>query len=554
MMKATAARRGARRAVLSLVAATALLGTSFPALARPLSSEPAVNVLVREVTPSSPAAERAVVALGGTVTNELPIVGGFAAKVPAEVVPVLRSLLSVVSEVVVAGRVSFAGFYGEGTGAASAVYPAVVGADRAWTAGYTGGHVGVAVIDTGINATGDLAGKVVHSEDFSGEGDGVDRFGHGTFIGGLIAGSGAASLGGVKGVAPDADLISLKIAGRDGSADITHVMAALQWAVSFKNVYNIRVINLSLGTDSTQDYRIDPLDAAVERAWQAGIVVVVSAGNKGPGAGTINKPADDPFVVTVGAIRDNSTPALGDDTVPAFSGAGPTAANGLAKPDLAAPGGSVVSTRVPGSSVDSAYPSARVGAAYFKGSGTSFATAVTSASAALVLNRTPSLTPDQVKARLVDTAGAGPVMDRTRVGAGWLDTYAATMSDSTASANQGLTRSSGIGSLQLSRGSLADNIQTGTVVNALGLVVPVYSCVTGLLTAQNRLFDPITYFNGDWTTSSWYTSSWYTSSWYTSSWYTSSWYTSSWYTSSWYTSSWYTSSWYTSSWYASDWQ
>ena len=122
------------------------------------------------------------------------------------------------------------------------------------------------------------------------------------------------------------------------------------------------------------------------------------------------------------------------------------------------------------------------------------------------------------------------------------------MSNSSRAANQGLVPSTGAGSLQLSRGSLADNIQTGTVVNPLGVAVPVFSCVSGLLTAQNTLFDPLAYFNGDWTTSSWYTSSWYTSSWYTSSWYTSSWYTSSWYTSSWYTSSWYDGNWYASSW------
>jgi serine protease AprX len=547
MARAAAGQR-ARRGQVAALTAAALLATAAPALSTPVSAQPTFPVLVREVVPASSAAERLVTRLGGRVTAELPIVDGFAATLSTAAARALRSVTGVVSDVVPAGRVSFNGYYGQGSGSASAVYPAVVGADRTWRAGYSGGHVGVAVIDTGINATGDLAGKVVHSEDFSGEGDGVDRFGHGTFIGGLIAGSGAASGGGVMGVAPDADLISLKIAGRDGSADITHVMAALQWAVSFKDVYNIRVVNLSLGTDSAQDYRIDPLDAAVERAWRAGIVVVVSAGNNGPGAGTVNKPADDPFVLTVGAVRDNSTPGTGDDSVPSFSGTGPTASNGLSKPDLAAPGGSVVSTRVPGSYVDNAFPSARVGSAYFKGSGTSFAAAVTSASAALVLDRTPSLTPDQVKARLVDTAAPGPVADRNRVGAGWLDAYAATMSDETRAANQGLTPSTGAGSLQLSRGSLADNIQTGTVVNALGVAVPVFTCVSGLLTAQNTVFDPVTYFNGDWTTSSWYTSSWYTSSWYTSSWYTSSWYTSSWYTSSWYTSSWYTSSWYGSTW------
>jgi len=544
----TALARTRRMPAAALAVVAALLATTAPGTALSGRDDRRVDVLVREVVAASSVAEHAVEAVGGTVTQELPIVDGFAARVPARAVGALAGLRGVVSQVVPAGRVSFAGYYGQGSGTASAVYPAVVGADQAWRAGYTGGHVGVAVIDTGINATGDLAGKVVHSEDFSGEGDGVDRFGHGTFIGGLIAGSGAASNGAVKGVAPDADLISLKIAGRDGSADITHVMAALQWAVSFKDVYNIRVVNLSLGTDSTQDYRIDPLDAAVERAWQAGIVVVVSAGNSGPGAGTINKPADDPYVLTVGAVRDGSTPGLGDDTVPSFSGTGPTRANGLVKPDVVAPGTSVVSSRVPGSYVDNAFPSARIGSSYFKGSGTSFATAITSAAAALVLNRTPSLTPDQVKARLTSTANVGPVTDRNKVGAGWLDAYGATMSDSTAAANQGLTPSTGTGSLQLSRGSLADNIQTGTALDPLGQLVPVFSCVSGLLTAQNTLFDPLTYFNGDWTTSSWYTSSWYTSSWYTSSWYTSSWYTSSWYTSSWYTSSWYDSNWYAADW------
>ena len=478
-----------------------------------------------------------------------------AAALLATTSPILASQASAASidPIIPAGSVSFLGYYGQDTGAASAVYPAVVGADQLWNAGYTGGGVGVAVIDTGINATGDLAGKVTKWVDFSGEGDGVDRFGHGTFIAGLIAGSGAASDGAIKGVAPDVNLINLKIAGRDGSADITHVMAALQWAVSFKDVYNIRVVNLSLGTDSTQDYRLDPLNFAVERAWRAGLVVVVSAGNKGAAAGTINKPADDPYVITVGAARDNSTPSISDDTVASFSGAGPTASNGLAKPDLLAPGGSVVSTRVPGSSVDYAFPSARIGNSYFKGSGTSFANAITAGAAALVLNRTPSLTPDQVKARLVDTATAGPSTDRTRVGAGWLNAYAATMSDSTASANQGLTPSTGTGSLQLSRGSLVDNIQTGVVTNLLGQILPVFNTVSGNKTAQNKTFDQNLYLTGPWTTSSWYTSSWYTSSWYTSSWYTSSWYTSSWYTSSWYTSSWYTSSWYTSSWYTSSW-
>jgi serine protease AprX len=534
----TAKSRGAGRLGIALAAAAALVATSFgPVLGRPDSGGPSVSVIVREVTPATSAAERLVSAVGGSVTQELGIIGGFSAKVPAKSVGLLRSLPSYVRDVTLASKVSFEGFYGQNTGVASAIYPTVVGADRAWRSGWTGSGVGIAVIDTGINATGDLAGKVVHSEDWSGEGDGVDRFGHGTFLAGLIAGSGAASGGAVRGVAPDVNLISLKIAGKDGSADITHVMAAIQWAVTFKDTYNIKVINLSLGTDSTQDYRIDPLNYAVERAWRAGITVVVSASNRGPNAGTISKPADDPFVVTVGAVADRTTTKTLDDLVPDFSGAGPTASNGLAKPDLAAPGGSVISTRAVGSTIDTEHPTARVGTAYFKGSGTSFASAITAGAAALVLSRNDALTPDQVKARLVGTARRGPVLDVNRIGSGVLDAYAATASDSTAAANQGLQQSDGSGSLQASRGTYVDAVQTDTILDALGNPVPVLAPVAGELTAQMLPFDRIDY-SGDWTVSSWYVSSWYVSSWYVSSWYVSSWYVSSWYVSSWYADEW----------------
>jgi serine protease AprX len=553
MAQSATVRTGTRGLVVALAAAAALVSTTLPGLARPAPAGHPVSVLVREVNPVSGAAERLVGALGGTVTQELPIVGGFAAKVPMQAVSFLRSIPAVVRDVTDAGAIHFEGWYGQSSGVASAIYPSVVGADRAWRNGWTGQGIGVAVIDTGINATGDLAGKVVHSEDFSGDGDNVDHFGHGTFIGGLIAGSGAASGGAVKGIAPDANLISLKIAGANGAADITHVMAALQWAVSFKDVYNIRVVNLSLGTDSTQDYRIDPLNAAVERAWRAGIVVVVSASNRGPNAGTITKPADDPFVVTVGAVRDNTTPTVSDDSVPDFSGAGPTASNGISKPDLAAPGGSVVSSRATGSTVDNAFPSARIGTAYFKGSGTSFASAITSGAAALVLSRNASLTPDQVKARLVGTTNPGPVSDPNRVGSGVLNAYAATVSDSTAAANQGLQQSDGSGSLQAARGSTGVNIQTGTAADSLGNVTPIMGPVTGLLTVQNTLLNVPAYLSGEWTASTWYASTWYASTWYASTWYASTWYASTWYASTWYDSTWYASTWYASTWYANDW-
>jgi serine protease AprX len=541
------------------VVAASLAGALLAAVASGLTSPPSasargtarsdtapVSVLVRATTSATGAVEQAVRALGGTVTTELPIVDGFGARMPADRLPALRSTPGVVSADAAAG-VSFDGAFGQGSGGPSAVYSTVVRADRAWGAGYSGQGVGVALIDTGVNAVGDLAGRVAASVDFTADGDGVDRFGHGTFVAGMIAGTGSTGAG-VTGTAPGARIISLKIAGRDGSADITHVLAALQYAVSFKDVYGIRVVNLSLGTDSTQDYRLALLNYAVERAWANGLVVVVSASNRGPDAGTISKPADDPFVVTVGAADDRTTPAIADDGVPAFSAAGPTASNGLTKPDLVAPGRSVVSTRAPGSTVDVNNPSARIDTAHFVGSGTSFATGVVSGAAALVLSRTPSLTPDQVKARLLDTARPGPVGDPQRVGHGWLDAAAATSSDSTAAANQGLAWSDGSGSLQASRGSQRVSITTGTVLDPVLGPLPVLTLLSGDLTAQNRPFDADQYRSADWSGSQWYGSQWYGSQWYGSQWYGSQWYGSQWYGSQWYGSQWYGSQWYGSEW------
>src|SRR5207249_1124844 len=152
-----------------------------------------------------------------------------------------------------------------------------------------------------LPVTDDLTGQVTTCENLSGDPDCADNYGHGTFLAGIIAGSGASSGGAYKGIAPDAKLVSIKIAGANGACDVSNILAAIQWVVSFKSRYGIKVLNLSLGTDSTQTYRTDPLNYAVERAWAAGIAVVVSASNRGPDPRTISKPGDDPFVITVGA-------------------------------------------------------------------------------------------------------------------------------------------------------------------------------------------------------------------------------------------------------------
>ena len=539
--------RWQRRLALAMAALVlaALPGGAMASAAA--SSAARASVIVR--AGDAGAARAAVEAVGGKVTQDLSIVNGVAAEVP---VAALSALSQAGVDVSADESVQVQAATPSPLHAATAAYPKVVGADDLWAEGIDGEGVTVAVIDTGVKPVADLAGRVIGGVDLSGEygpdiDDGrpfEDGFGHGTFIAGLIAGNGASSSGANKGVAPKAKIVSVKIAGKNGAADISHVLAGIQWAVSFKDTYGIRVLNLSLGTNAAQPYLLSPLNAAVEKAWDSGIVVTVSAGNLGTAAETIMKPADDPLVITVGALDDRGTEGRSDDLMAGFSGAGPTKADGLSKPDLVAPGRSVIGLRVPGSKIDAAYPGSRVGTAYFKGSGTSFSTAVTSGAIALLLEREPSLTPDQVKARLLSTAAAGPVGSAHVDGHGSLDAYAAAHAGTFDAANQGVVRSLGNGSLALDRLGLNVQIQTGGIlIPILNLLIPIFSLLQGEVTVQNLLFDPIAYLASEWTGSSWYGSSWYGSSWYGSSWYGSSWYGSSWYGSSWYGSSWYATAW-----------
>jgi serine protease AprX len=266
-----------------------------------------------------------------------------------------------------------------------------------------GRGVGVALIDSGVANVPDLRGNVLARVDFTEERDGLDTFGHGTHMAGLIVGDGTASAGQWVGSAPGADLISLKVASWNGATDTSSVIAALRWVVTNKARYNIRVINLSFGTDGRQSYRSDPLDRAVERAWEAGIVVVVSAGNLGPLAGSVSKPGDDPRILTVGAFDDENSVLREDDHIPDFSSRGLTQ-DGVEKPEIVAPGVSIVSLRAPGSTIDTFRATARLDQDYFKGTGTSQASAIVAGVAARVIGANPGLTPDEVKGILIDTA------------------------------------------------------------------------------------------------------------------------------------------------------
>ena len=284
----------------------------------------------------------------------------------------------------------------------------------------------MAVLDTGIDRRPDFAGRLIGGVDLTGENDPFqDDYGHGTFVAGLIAGDGSSSGGQYQGEAPGADLVSIKVAGADGTTDLVRLILGLQWAIQNRLTYNIGVLNMSLGFRPFESTTINPLDLAVEAAWNSGIAVVASGGNAGPTNGTILSPGDDPLVITVGALDDLAQPVTGNDEMTNFSSAGPTSIDGWVKPDLVTSGRSVVSLAAPGSTIDNENPSARMGAGNFVGSGTSFSAAIASGAAALVLADNPGLTPDQLKARLLGTTDPGPVGNPFVDGHGALDAYAA---------------------------------------------------------------------------------------------------------------------------------
>ncbi|HEX4431835.1 MAG TPA: S8 family peptidase [Frankiaceae bacterium] len=289
-----------------------------------------------------------------------------------------------------------------------------------------GSGVTVAVVDTGIDNSKDLAGRVIHA-DVTGSSWNSDRddYGHGTFVAGLIAGDGAASNGAYAGAAPGARLLDVRVAKDDGSTSLSSVLRGLQAVAWTQKALNIKVLNLSLSSGSPIPFQFDPLSLALDALWSHGIVVVVPAGNDGPGAATISSPGNDPTLLTVGSLDESATASRLDDVVSSFSSRGP-AAQGIAKPDLVAPGAHLISLRAPGSVVDEENPGSRVANKYFLGSGTSMSTALTSGVVADLLDARPNLTPDQVKAILASSAyTAAGLTDPAAAGAGGLDLTAA---------------------------------------------------------------------------------------------------------------------------------
>jgi serine protease AprX len=324
---------------------------------------------------------------------------------------------------------------------------------------FSGASVTVAVIDSGLAPTADFTGRIVGFYDFTGGKSGTaatpfDDYGHGTHVAGLIGASGTESMNKYAGVAPGVKLLALKALNKNGVGRTSDVLNALQFAIANKNLFNIGVINLSLGHPIYESAATDPLVQAVEQAVRAGITVVVAAGNYGTnpttgltGYGGIASPGNAPSAITVGAAGTFGTVSRQDDRVAPFSSRGPSWLDGIAKPDILAPGYALISDAVANSTLALEYPSLIVQSGtykFLKLSGSSMATGVVSGMVAIMLEaqqagaasryeatrtRTsiftapPALTPNALKAMLQYTAtslhdGSGAAYDALTQGAG----------------------------------------------------------------------------------------------------------------------------------------
>jgi serine protease AprX len=522
-------------------------GTAKLDPALPRTGTAPVDVLVSGLPGQSSTVARAVRDHGGTVTATLPMIDGVRASLPAGRLADVASSTAVTA-VTKNRTMQFQGVAYDGkTSRTGSNFADSTGATSLWTPDGQGQGVGVAVLDTGVSPMNDLSGRIVHGPDLSGEGTIIDSYGHGTVMAGIIAGNGADSAdragGAYTGMAPKATVVAVKVAGRNGVTDVSTVLQGMHWVSAYQEQFDIRVLNLAWGTPSTQSPELDPLNYAVERLWQQGITVVVAAGNDGPSQGTVLKPGDDPLVLTVGAYDDKQNLDPRDDSVSPWSSRGPTA-QGYAKPDLIAPGRTLIATRSFGSAVETDHPKALVSPSYIKGSGTSQAAAVTSGAAALLLQSRPGLTPDQVKQVL--TSGASPIPDRTvsEQGAGRLNVPAALAADPGPEVRQ-RPIATGLGSIEATRAGR--NVETdcgedGTV-----------DLIQGEIDVRCEAWDGAAWTGAAWTGAAWTGAAWTGAAWTGAAWTGGAWTGAAWTGAAWTGGAWTGAAWTGAAWTGAAW-
>ncbi len=338
-----------------------------------------------------------------------------------------------------------------------ATVPQYIGADTAHAARNFGDGVTIGFLDTGLDQLQGTSSGLGLSTDlygrdkFWGTYDAINNVisnysneesGHGTHVASIAGNADYDVYGKVYGVAPNASLVGIKAFDAQGKATYADVIRGIDWALQVKDQINLRVLNMSFSGPARSFYWDDPLNLAVMKAWQAGIVVVASAGNKGPDPMTIGVPGNVPYIITVGAMTDNYTEAdASDDKLATFSAAGPTV-EGFVKPEIVAPGGHLSGLMAYNTQIVQDHPEFHDGGKYFEMSGTSQAAGVVSGVVALMLMQEPTLTPDEVKCRLIESAHAATTSEGKlaysvfQQGAGMVNAAGALTSTARACANQ----------------------------------------------------------------------------------------------------------------------
>jgi serine protease AprX len=538
--KVMGALGGRASRLLAMAVLAVVLVAMLPPAAGTASTDAAgrpASVIVQAQPDAIVAAARQVEQLGGQLGRRLAIINGFTALVPAGQVARLQGSPAVSSVTRNEPVRMQAAAYAPTTDAGS-LYTTTLqtGAQTYWKAGYTGKGIDVAVIDTGTAPVPglDTTGKLINGPDLSFESQApnlryLDTYGHGTHMAGIIAGRGANAVSGsyagdtsnFLGMAPDARVVSVKVADAMGAADVSQIIAAIDWVVQNRTTggLNIRVLNLSFGTNTTNSYTIDPLCHAVEAAWRKGITVVAAAGNagfytgrSGPG---LTSPARDPYVIAVGASDSMKTLSTSDDAVASFSSGGVIGPDGTKNPDLVAPGRSLISLSVPGSYIDQTYGAGgAVTGGFLRGSGTSQATAVVSGAAALVLEQHPTWTNNQVKALLTATTRLLSAGNKTQTaqGKGTLDLTKA-LSTSVA-ASYSYTSSTGTATLESARGT-AHLVDNGVVLSGEKdiFATPVSTATQASKRTAGTAWTGGTYNGQVWTGSGFTGTSWDSATW-----------------------------------------
>ncbi|HEY8741417.1 MAG TPA: S8 family serine peptidase [Candidatus Dormibacteraeota bacterium] len=559
-------------ACLGVLLAAALFGV-VPASQPAASAGPLVSVIVRGVPGADAAVVQDVNAVGGRVTEQLGLIDAVAASVPRAMLRVLSHSPGVAQVTPNSSVQLLSSTYDPTTDIGSAYNTTqLTGAQAMWRAGYTGKGVDVALIDSGVSPVQGLSdpNKLVNGPDLSMDTSApnlryLDEYGHGTFMAGIIAGRDVAGTpasyvgnsDNFNGIAPDARVLNVKVADSSGLTDVSQVIAAISWVVQHRhdNGMNVRVLNLSFATDSSQSEILDPMSFAAEHAWKSGIVVVASAGNAGWKSGGLVNPAYNPYLIAVGASDPRGTITTADDTIAAFSNAG----GGGRNPDLAAPGKSMQSLRVPGSYIDENYGSTgTINKRFFRGSGTSESAAVTSGAVALLLQQRPGLTPDQVKAILTGSATPLAGQPASLQGNGELNLAAARSTATPLLAAQPWVPATGLGSVEGARGTVhltMDGIPLNTNVDIFGKPMgsDLINAILNDVAWSGGTFNGTTWSGTTWSGTTWSGTTWSGTTWSGTTWSGTTWSSNTWNGTTWSGTTWSGTTWSGTTWSGTTW-